>query len=54
VLFILALIHVHYAYHLGTLIDHVMWRSRVKLTSNGAKDDLLREGMSMDQSQVDG
>jgi hypothetical protein len=54
VLFILALIHGHYAYHLGTLIDQIMWRSRAELVSNGAKDDLLREAMSMDQSHVDG
>jgi hypothetical protein len=31
VLFFLVLIHVHYAYHLGTLVDHVMRRTRAEL-----------------------
>jgi hypothetical protein len=27
-LFLCMLIHVHFAYHLGTLIDHGVWRTR--------------------------
>jgi hypothetical protein len=33
VLVILVLIHVHYAYHIGMIIDHVMWRTKDGLIS---------------------
>jgi hypothetical protein len=33
VIFLLLFIHMHFAYHLGTLIDHVMWKTIVGLIS---------------------
>jgi hypothetical protein len=40
---------VHYAYHLGTLSDHVMWRTRAKLTQDDEKGGLLHKVMMVDQ-----
>jgi hypothetical protein len=37
VLVLLIFIHVHYAYHLGMLSDHVMWRTRAESTTRCRK-----------------
>jgi hypothetical protein len=44
------LIHMHDAYHIGTLIIEMRWPGS-RLTPSGAKDGLLREAMSADQSR---
>jgi hypothetical protein len=43
------LIHMYDAYHIGTLMIG-MRRPGSRLTPSGAKDGLLREAMSADQS----
>jgi hypothetical protein len=38
VIFLFICIHVHYANHLGTIINHVMRKKRAKLTSQWCKE----------------
>ena len=47
VLFLPICIHVHYANHLGTFIDRVMW----KITQVDPKRGLIRKMMLMDEPE---
>jgi hypothetical protein len=51
VLFLFISIHVHYAYHLSTLINHVMWRTRAESTTRCCKAGLLHKVILMDEPE---
>jgi hypothetical protein len=51
VLFLFIFIHVHYAFHLGTLINHDMRRTRTKSTTRCCKAWATREVMLMDEPE---
>ena len=51
VIFLLICIHEHYANHLGTFIDYMIWRTKVKSATRCPARESLHKMMLTDQTE---